>query len=127
MQYNARSLRKASGGMRRPQHKKKKREMGGMPTLTTIGAPVRTKTRTMGGNEKVKLFKTDIAYVHDTKGKKVKKAKIIDVVENPAHHQYAKMKVITKGAVIMTDAGKARVTSKPGQTGSVEAVLIEGK
>jgi small subunit ribosomal protein S8e len=35
------------------------------------------------------------------------------------------MAVITKGAVLDTDAGKARVTNRPGQEGMIHAVLIE--
>ena len=38
---------------------------------------------------------------------------------------YVRQNIITKGAVIMTDAGKARVTSRPGQSGSINAVLID--
>jgi small subunit ribosomal protein S8e len=32
---------------------------------------------------------------------------------------------VTKGAVIETGEGRARVTSRPGQTGQVNAVLVE--
>ena len=33
--------------------------------------------------------------------------------------------IITRGATILTEIGLARVTSKPGQDGVVNAVLIE--
>jgi small subunit ribosomal protein S8e len=33
--------------------------------------------------------------------------------------------IVTKGAIIETDAGQARVVSRPGQDGQVNAVLLE--
>ncbi|HJJ40868.1 MAG TPA: 30S ribosomal protein S8e, partial [Methanocorpusculum sp.] len=33
--------------------------------------------------------------------------------------------LMTKGAVISTDLGKARIVSRPGQDGVINAVLIE--
>ena len=47
------------------------------------------------------------------------------VVENPANPNYARRNIITKGAVIETSAGEARVTSRPGQSGQVNAVLLD--
>jgi small subunit ribosomal protein S8e len=32
---------------------------------------------------------------------------------------------VTKGAIIQTEIGKARVTSRPGQSGAINAVLID--
>jgi small subunit ribosomal protein S8e len=56
---------------------------------------------------------------------RVIKSKIKTVKENPANPHYVRMNIITKGAVIETDAGLARVTSRPGQHGVVNAVLIK--
>jgi ribosomal protein S8E len=47
------------------------------------------------------------------------------VVENTASGHYVRRNIITKGAVIKTAAGNARVTSRPGQDGVINAVLIE--
>ena len=33
--------------------------------------------------------------------------------------------ILTKGAIIETDAGKAKITNRPGQEGTVNAVLVE--
>ena len=47
------------------------------------------------------------------------------MVENPSNVNYVRRNIVTKGAVIETSEGRARVTSRPGQTGQVNAVLIE--
>ena len=50
--------------------------------------------------------------------------KILDVIENPANPHYVRQNIVTRGAIIETDAGRARVTSRPGQHGVISAVLI---
>ena len=51
-------------------------------------------------------------------------ATIENVVSNAANLNYVRRNVITKGAIIDTSEGRARVTSRPGQTGQVNAVLV---
>ncbi|MBS3163365.1 30S ribosomal protein S8e, partial [Candidatus Woesearchaeota archaeon] len=53
-----------------------------------------------------------------------KMAKIKTILENPANRHYVRRNIITKGSVIDTDLGKARVTNKPGQEGAINAILI---
>jgi small subunit ribosomal protein S8e len=127
MQYQAKSLKKPSGGRRVRHHKKKKREIGTLPSMTNIDDRRKRKLRVRGGNQKIKLFSENTANVMDPKTKKVKKVKILEVVENKAHHQFAKLKIMTKGAIIKTEAGEARITSRPGQIGVIDAVLLEKK
>jgi small subunit ribosomal protein S8e len=50
---------------------------------------------------------------------------ITNVVENPADPNYARRNIITRGALIETSEGTAKVTSRPGQDGQVNAVLVE--
>ncbi|HDN05822.1 MAG TPA: 30S ribosomal protein S8e, partial [Candidatus Bathyarchaeota archaeon] len=49
------------------------------------------------------------------------------VIRNPANVDYDRRGVITKGAIIETSLGLARVTSRPGQNGVINAVLISEK
>ena len=49
---------------------------------------------------------------------------IVNVVENPANPHLVRRNIITKGCVVETKLGKAKVTSRPGQEGSVNGVLI---
>ena len=47
-----------------------------------------------------------------------------EVVENPANRHFVRRNIMTKGTVIETEKGKARITSRPGQDGTINAVLI---
>ncbi|RLG20914.1 30S ribosomal protein S8e [Candidatus Micrarchaeota archaeon] len=125
---HGRSLRKASGGRLKKNRKKRKHEMGRLPTLTTIGdKDVIKPQRVRGGNTKNKIRIAATVNVFDPKAKKYKKVKIITEKENPANRNYARRNIITKGAIIETEIGLAKVTSRPGQHGTVNAVLIEEK
>jgi len=121
-----RSRRKVSGGRYKKKGRKKKLiEEGRTPSLTRVGKTRAKKLRVRGGNEKISLFSSDTANVFDPKTKKYSKAKILSVVENPANRHYTRRNIMTKGTIIDTDKGKAKVTSRPGQEGSVSAVLIK--
>ena len=63
--------------------------------------------------------------LYDPKAKKCSKATIKNVSGNPANRHFVRRNIITKGAVVETDKGKARITSRPGQEGTINAVLIE--
>jgi small subunit ribosomal protein S8e len=117
--------RTASGARMRPARKKKKRELGLEPTHTKIGEEKRKVTDAFGGNKKVRLYQATFANVFNPETKKATKVKILDVVENPSNIDFVRRKIITKGAVIKTEIGLAKVTSRPSQHGVVNAVLIK--
>lgn len=73
---------------------------------------------------KVKLLKGKYACVTNPKTGKTEKVEIQRVVKNPANVDYDRRGVITKGAIIETPAGLARVTSRPGQDGVINAVSV---
>jgi len=123
MKDQGRSTRKRTGGRRRPQHKKKKYELGREPTETTVGETKLRAIDARGNTEKVRALSTNVAQV--ATGNETVEAEIEDVVENAANPNYVRRNIITKGAVIETSEGNARVTSRPGQTGGVNAVLVE--
>ncbi|USS41388.1 30S ribosomal protein S8e [Thermococcus aggregans] len=123
--WQGRSLKKPSGGRIILARKKRKRELGREPAFTRVveDKEERKIIRTYGGNRKVRLVKAVYANVFENgKGRKVR---ILSVVENPANRQYVRRNIITKGAIIQTEVGKAIVTSRPGQDGVVNAVLIK--
>jgi len=70
------------------------------------------------------LLSTDTANLFDPKTKKYEQIKIKEVVENPANRHFVRRNIMTKGTVIETEKGKAKITSRPGQDGNVNAVLI---
>ncbi|CCQ37177.1 30S ribosomal protein S8e [Natronomonas moolapensis 8.8.11] len=121
---HARSTKKRTGGRRRTVRKKRKHELGSAPTETQVGEQQLKVVETHGGNEKVRAVETDVASVATDDG--VERATIEDVVENASNPNYVRRNIITKGAVIDTGAGRARVTSRPGQDGQVNAVRLEG-
>ncbi len=120
-----RSNRKETGARYKRQHGKKKHVMGREPSMTKIDAkPASRILKVRGGNQKNRLLRTNVANVFDPKKKKYVKAKIEMVVENPANRHYVRRNIMTKGTVIKTDKGNAKITSRPGQDGVINAVLV---
>lgn len=122
--WQGRSFTKRSGGRIHPARKKRKYEIGREQLYTMIGEQRTKKVRTTGGGQKIRVLYAQYANVYDPKKKKCVKAAIKTVVENPANPHYVRRNIITKGAIIETELGRARVTSRPGQHGVVNAVLI---
>ncbi|HVL86959.1 MAG TPA: 30S ribosomal protein S8e [Candidatus Thermoplasmatota archaeon] len=119
------SRRKPSGGRLRPAHKKRKFEIGREPHLPTIGEEKRKSVRIRGGQTRIRILQASVAYVTDPKTNKTVKAEIKTVTDNPANPNFIRRNIITKGAIVVTSKGKARVTSRPGQDGTISAVLVE--
>jgi len=103
---------------------KRKFEIGREVHLTTIGKPKLKSVRTKGNNRKTKVLTTDVAYVIDPSSHKTTKTEIVTVKENTANIHYVRRNIMNKGAIIDTKLGKARITSRPGQTGVIQAVLL---
>ena len=122
--WQGRSRRSNTGRRIRYARGKRKFEIGREAQLTTIGSAKYKKVRTKGKNAKIRAKTIDIAYVINQKNNKTQKTEIKSVVGNPANINYIRRNIINKGAIIETNIGKARVTSRPGQTGIVNAVLI---
>lgn len=122
--WQGRSKRKPSGGILRSNRKKKKSEIAREQTFTTVGKAKRLNMRVSGGNTKVRLLSGATISLTGKDGK-VKAVKMLAVIENPANPHFVQRGFVTKGAVVQTEAGKARVTSRPGQHGTLSGVLIE--
>ncbi len=125
--WQGRSLKKPSGGRIWASRNKRKREMGSEFIEPKIGKPKCIEMRSYGGGKKMNMLYGDTANVMDPKTGKAKKAKIVTVVQNPADMHFVRRNIMTRGAIIDTELGKAKVTSRPGQVGVIDAVLIEPK
>ena len=123
MKFQGRSPRKRTGGRRRDFRKKKKHELGQQPTETRLDEPSLKTVEARGNTEKVRAVTANTASVAD--GGEVVTADIEDVDENASNPNYVRRNIITKGAIIQTSEGRARVTSRPGQDGQINAVLVE--
>ena len=121
----SRSVRKSSGGRFKPQHGKKKHAMGRTPTLPKIDTKtVKKNDRVRGGDIKLRVLRTNEVNLYDAKTKTHVKAQMKTVVDNPANRHYVRRNILTKGTIIQTDKGNARITSRPSQDGCVNAVLV---
>lgn len=123
--YQGNDLKKPTGGKKRRHRMKRKYELGRPPTETKVSSTdERVLIRVRGGNYKVRLKKAAYANVYIPDEKRFQKVRIIGVVETPANTEFARRGIIVKGAIIRTEIGLAKVTSRPGQDGVVNAVLV---
>jgi len=123
--WQGRSVRKVTGGRYKHFRKKRKHELGGEQTETGLGERRAKVMRVRGGNTKVRLMEAQWANVVDPESDTCKKVKIEGVKDNQANLHFVRRNILTKGAIISTSLGEARVTSRPGQDGNVNAVLIK--
>ncbi|MCW1296583.1 MAG: 30S ribosomal protein S8e [Candidatus Parvarchaeota archaeon] len=117
--------KKLTGGKYKKLRCKRKRELGNLPTLTKIMERKMKREKGYGGKIKVKAISLNKANVFDPFSKQMKVVEIKKVVQNPANRHFARMNILTKGTIIETEAGKARITNRPSREGIVNAILIK--
>jgi small subunit ribosomal protein S8e len=118
--------RKISGGRYHANRKSKKYELAGIPRIVKLRPRKMKVLKARGGHQKNVLLSEETASVMDKKGKS-KKVKITNVVETPSNRFLARQNILVKGAIIDTELGKAKITNRPSQEGSVNAILIDQK
>jgi len=116
--------RKISGGRYILRRKKKSYELMGQKRAVRLGEERRKQKRTRGGNKKIFLLKAKMINIRE-KNKKIKKIEIKNVIETPSNRFLARQNIITKGTIVETELGKARVTNRPSQEGVINGVLID--
>lgn len=117
-----RSNRKVSGKKYRDFRKKRVSELGGSKAMTQLGAQKINTKRVKGGNTKQVMLRTEFVCINN-KGK-IEKVKIDGVTENPANIHYTRRNIITKGAIVKTEKGDVKITSRPGQNGVMFGVFL---
>lgn len=122
--WQGESARTPSGGRLILARKKRRFEVAPEDAETKLGAHSQKLIRGRGSSQKVKLLATDTINVTDAKTGKTTKATIKTVTENPANIHYVRRNILTKGAVVDTDKGKVKVTSRPGQSGTLSGILV---
>ncbi|MBC7119186.1 MAG: 30S ribosomal protein S8e [Methanobacteriaceae archaeon] len=123
--WQGRSKRKPTGGRLKKSRGKRKYELGRESAETRIGERKMRIIRTMGGNRKFRLVTDTHINVVDPDTNKVEVAEILNVVENRANPHFVRRNIITKGAIVETSKGLAKVTSRPGQHGILNGILIK--
>lgn len=116
--------RKITGGKYKGFRKKKKYARPGIPRKVKLRETKQKTIKGIGKTTKNVLLSADSANIIDPKTKKAKKAKITNVLETPSNRFLARQNILIKGAIIETELGKAKITNRPGQEGSISAVLI---
>jgi small subunit ribosomal protein S8e len=118
--------RTPTGGRNSINRGKRRFEIGSHPIATRIDKETKIFTKQTKASRliKAKVHCTDHVNLFDPKTKTYSQVKVKAVVECQANRHYVRRNIIVKGAVVETEKGKARVTSRPGQSGTVNAVLI---
>lgn len=115
--------KKISGGKYIKGRKKKLNELPGQKRTVKLGDLKRKSKRTVGGNKKTYLLKSNKVNVQE-KGK-TKSLEIKNVIETPSNRFLARQNIITKGTIVETEMGKIKITNRPTQEGVLNGILVE--
>lgn len=115
--------RKKTGGRYHASRKKRLHEKIGQGRITKLGDEKRKSKAIRGGNRKVYLLKAKSINLQE-KGKTIR-AEIKNVLETPSNRFFARQNILTRGTIVETDKGKARITNRPTQEGVVNGVLVK--
>lgn len=119
------SGRKYTGGRKIAMRTRRKFEIDRYPNEAVTGSNVKVTRRVRGANSKTALKTVELANVSNVEENKTTRSKILRVIKNTANKDYERRGVITKGTVIETELGLARVISRPGQVGLINAVQLK--
>ena len=114
---------KVTGGRRHPLRSRRKYEMDRFPNEAIIGKQITITRKVRGKNVKTAIKTIDS--VNLAIDSKIKRVKIIKVLENATNNDYQRRGIISKGAILETEEGKCKVVSRPGQHGTVNAILVK--
>lgn len=117
--------RKKTGGKKRAYRTHRVYEQGRQPVETLFGETQRKEVKGISRISKIKLVKADYVNVSNPETGTTERLEILDVVSNPANADYNRRGVITKGTIVRTENGLAKIVSRPGQEGSLSAVVYE--
>jgi len=121
----SKSKRKPSGARYKSKIVIKRQHLiGRLPAHTKVGAKAVQSIRARSAQVKFRSLRLDKANVFDPKTRTYSIETITTVVNNPADKNFIRRNIMTKGGIIKTTKGDARITSRPGQDGMVNAVLL---
>merc|ERR1719331_2384822 len=101
---NSRHKRRATGG-RMPIHKKKRKfEMGRVPTNTKLGAARVRPVRCRGGNLKYRALRQDHGNFAWGGEAMAAKTRILDTVYNATNNELVRTKTLVKNTIVLIDA-----------------------
>ena len=124
-QWHGISRRKPSGGRKVRARGKRSTEISTEKQLALIGESKKKIYRRTGGNTLVRVLAADKVSINDPKTGKTTLGTIENVIENESDPNYVRRNVLVKGAIIETNKGRVKITSRPGKDGGINGVLIE--
>ena len=106
---NSRHKRRATGG-RMPIHKKKRKfEMGRVPTMTKLGARKTINIRGRGNNIKRRALRIDHGNFSWGSESCTAKTRVLDCVYNATNNELVRTKTLVKNAIVLIDATPFRM------------------
>ena len=105
---NSRHKRRATGG-RMPIHKKKRKfEMGRVPTMTKLGAKKIINVRGRGNNVKRRALRCDNGNFAWGSEATAANTRVLDTVYNATNNELVRTKTLVKNAIVLIDANPFR-------------------
>ena len=114
-----------NGGRKIAMRGRRKFEIDRYPNEAVIGSNLKVTRRVRGNNNKTALKTVEFANISNPEENKTTKSKILRVIKNAANKDYERRGVITKGTVIETELGLAKVVSRPGQVALINAIQLK--
>ena len=106
---NTRHKRRATGG-RMPIHKKKRKfEMGRVPTMTKLGARKTVSVRGRGNNIKRRALRIDHGNFSWGSEACTAKTRVLDTVYNATNNELVRTKTLVKNTIVLIDATPFRM------------------
>ena len=106
-----------------PARGKRSTEISSEKQFALIGEPRRKIYRKTGGNTLVRVLSENRCTVNGKDGKSTV-ATITNVVKNDANPNYTRRNILTKGAIVDTNKGQVKITSRPGHDGVLNGVVL---
>ena len=122
-QWHGISRRKSSGGRKVQARGKRSTEISTEKQFALVGDPKRKIYRKTGGNTLVRVLSDNRCTINGKDGKSTI-ANITNVIQNDANSNYIRRNILTKGAVVETDKGQVKITSRPGHDGVLNGVVL---
>ena len=101
---DSRHKRRATGGKRFNDRKKRKFELGRPPANTKIGVKKVSEVRTRGGNKKFRALRLESGNYSWGSEVCTRKTRVLDVVYNASNNELVRTKTLVKNSIVQVDA-----------------------
>lgn len=122
-QWHGVSKRKSTGGRIVKSRGKRRTEISSEKQYAVIGESKNKIYRKTGDNQTIRVLSENKISVNDPKTGKTKLVEINNVVENPSNPNYVRRNILVKGAIVDTELGLVKISSRPGQDGVINGIL----